>query len=160
MYEGPLGVTRPFGIAPFANDVEERNERIERTLSRYAKRGRVNMEDRLTGTQFNFRLDIPHGSEELPLSQNIPSNVSVVGDKVKGTLRPPLVWKGAVHNETDLRTRIYDIIGRREGVEVLLPESSSGSNYRPHIAFDRPATVTDYLEDTEELVKQYEEEFS
>jgi hypothetical protein len=133
-------------------EIEEVKERLEESSTK------VTVTERQTSTQFTYRIDIPSGSDldapdevrrAIPTSQNIPSNLTVVGNKADGTIRPPNTSKRFV-SERELRKGLRDVI--TADVEILLP--SRDKRIRPHIRVSG-ATTGEYLQTVEETHDNY-----
>jgi len=159
MPEGPLGLPRLTYKGPFVE--KTRNETIEEDLGEFSRKVTVN--SRGPRDRFTFRIDIPSGSDTFadekvrdafPTSQNIPSNMSVIGESAEGVIRPPLVSK-SLGSEDQIKNRIKSTT--TSDVEVALPDSGGGRSYRPHIIVGR-VSLEDFLLTVKEIHQNFVEE--
>lgn len=145
MPEGPFGLPRLTNLGPLTELT--RDEKIKKSLEEFSTK--VAVTEMPTSTQFSYRIDIPSGSDldapdkvrrGLPTAQNIPSNMSVVGNRAEGNIRPPNTLKRVI-SEDELRENLKEII--TEDVKILMP--SENQTYRPHIVVNG-ASIKNYLQ--------------
>lgn len=109
------------------------------------------------GTRYSWRLDIPARSRAVPVTQNIPSNLHVIGDRADGTIRPPLLdpteTPRDISSVADIEREVWGILVGVGGVDEITIAESTGGWARPHVEIE--GDVNQYIEAAEQLRDEY-----
>lgn len=151
MPKGPLGFPRLTSLGPLTK--KTRDERIEEHLTAYADN--VTSTEQYASTRFTFRMRLQESTYNLPVTQNIPSNMAARGDSAEGVVRTPMIGRRAGTNPEEASERIKSLTDPDIDVDVI---DSGEGRLRPHVIVEG-VTVEEFIVVVAQLSENYEEEF-